>query len=186
MASEFFCDACDQVVVDRVGFAGRVDDEVSVGVLFCLIEVALADAAVVGVAFGFHAVLGRVELFATQERVHPGLRGFRIDIKDDDEVWPVLAKRDTAHGEDVGDRQAPGRALVSQRRGDESVGDDEFAPSDRRRDALGDELRPAGHEQEHLAADVHGVGLFVLGVEEDFADFFADVRPAGLADFADG
>ena len=146
----------------------------------------MADTAVVGVALGLHAVLGRVEFFATQERVHPGLSGFCIDIKDDNEVRPVLAQRDTAHGEDVGDRQASGRALVSQRRGDEPVGDHEFASRDRRRDALGDELGPAGHEQKHLAADVHGVGLFVLGVEEDLADFLADVRPAGLADFADG
>ena len=45
-----------------------------------------------------------------------------------------------------------------------------------------DELGTGGHVEEHFAADVHA---FVLGGEEDFADLFADVCAAGLAELAD-
>lgn len=186
MYSQLRANPRDQIVVDRVWLARRVDDEVAIRVLLRLFEVALPDAAVEGFALRLDAVLGRVELFAPQQRVHACLCGLRIDIEDNDEVGPVLAQRDTADGEDVGDGQAAGAALVGKGRGDEPVGDHEFATLDRRLDTLGDELRPAGHEQQHLAAQVHRMRLLVLRIEQHLADLLADVRPAGLAHLADG
>jgi len=88
--------------------------------------------------------------------------------------------------QDVADRDPPGRALVSQRRADEPVGQHQLPAGQRRADALGAELRPAGHEQQHLADRVHRLAVVVLlDLQQQVANLLADVRPARLTHLAD-
>ena len=82
----------------------RIDHQVSLRVALRLVEVTLADDAV---------VLRALELHAVEQRVEPAGSGLLIDIEDDHELRPVLVQGDLPDAEDVIDGQAACCAVMA-------------------------------------------------------------------------
>jgi hypothetical protein len=121
-------------------------------------------------------------LDAIEKRREATRSGALVDIEDDGEIGPTVARRDLADGEDVRDGQSPRSPLIRERRAGEAIGQDEFAAIERGNDALLEELRATRHVEQHLAAHRHRV---VRRIEQHATDVLADARAPGFADLGD-
>ena len=157
-----------QPIEDGIGIACRIDHKVPIWPAPGLIEVARPDALLEGARPCFDAVgLGAAPATGC---------GF-IDIEDDNEVGFEPAGGGVSDVEDLALVEPPAGALVGECRGDEAIGEDQFARGERWADDLFDELGSAGHVEEHLATEGH---VAVVVGEQEPSDLFADAGAPGL------